>query len=177
MATREPIRLAGEKDPDRSLRTALCAELLSDRRPESRLAALFVDTAFGAPIVTTLRSMGFSNVYEIAFGGESADPHFGNARAYMYGKMKDALLLGALPRDDDNLAQQLCLPGYHIKEKGSKLMIESKADIQARGEKSPDDADALALTFARPVAPAAKPDKRRQELYPRSASPIYAPFG
>jgi hypothetical protein len=43
------------------------------------------------------------------------------------------------------------LPGYHIKLAGSKLVIESKADIQARGEKSPDDADALALTFARAV--------------------------
>ena len=73
--------------------------------------------------------------------------------AYMYTKLKDALLSGALPPDDENLAQQLCLPGHHIQTNGSKLVIESKADIQARGEKSPDDADALALTFARHVAP------------------------
>jgi len=31
--------------------------------------------------------------------------------------------------------------------------LESKAEIQKRGETSPDDADAFCLTFARPVAP------------------------
>ena len=152
-----PIRIPGEQDPDRSRRVGLCAELLNDRRDGHVLAALFVDTAFGAPIVATLRTMGFTTAYEVAFGGESIDPHCANTRAYMYMKLKDALLLGCIPKDDENLAQQLCLPGYHIRANGSKLVIESKADIQGRGEKSPDDADALALTFARPVAAVAKP--------------------
>ena len=175
MACREPIRIPGEHDPDRSKRIAICAELLNDRRPESRIAALFIDTAFGAPIAQTLKSMGFTNVFEVAFGAESPDQHFGNLRAYMYAKMKDALLLGALPPDDENLAQQLCLPGYHIKTAGSKLMIESKHDIQERGEKSPDDADALALTFARPVAPRTA-DERRTIPQPYRPT-VYAPFG
>lgn len=154
MSTREPIRIPGEKDPDRSQRIAICAELLGDKRPASRIAAMFVDAAFGAVIVHSLKNMGFMNVFEVNFGSDSADPmHSGNARAYMYNKLKDALLTGALPKDDENLAQQLCLPGYHFKPGTSKLMIESKADIQKRGEKSPDDADALALTFARMVAP------------------------
>lgn len=159
MRTIPPIRIPGEKDPDRSQRVALCAELLSDKRPDYRLAAMFVDTAFGAPIVATLRAMGFTNVYEVAFGSESPDQHFFNLRAYMYGKLKDWLLWGAIP-DDDNLAQQLCLPGYHIRTGGSKLVIESKQDIQKRGEQSPDDADACALTFARVVPPVREP--RRQ---------------
>src|ERR1039458_10903627 len=51
----EPIRIPGEHDPDRSQRTALCAELLSDRRPGHVLAALFVDAAFGAAIVLSLQ--------------------------------------------------------------------------------------------------------------------------
>jgi hypothetical protein len=33
-------------------------------------------------------------------------------------------------------------------------VIESKADMQKRGQASPDDGDALALTFAKTVAPA-----------------------
>ncbi len=150
MATKPAIRIPGEQDPDRTRRIGICAELLRDQRPDSRIAAMFVDTAFGAPIVQSLRSMGFENVYEVAFGGESPDPHCANLRAFMYSKLKDALLQGSIP-DDESLCQQLCLPGYHIKLSGSKLVIESKADIQARGEKSPDDADALALTFARAV--------------------------
>jgi hypothetical protein len=46
----------------------------------------------------------------------------------------------------------LCLPGYQINPSG-RLVIESKRDIQERGEVSPDDADAFCLTFAQPVAP------------------------
>ena len=81
----------------------------------------------------------------------------------------------ALPPNDEELARQLCLPGYHIRTGGSKLVIESKQDIQARGEKSPDDADALALTFARPVAPVV-PKKLRPVQPPRLPG-AYAPFG
>lgn len=171
MRCKPAIRIPGEHDPDRSKRIGICAELLSDTRPEHKLDAMFVDTAFGAPIVQSLRMMGFKNVFEVAFGGESPDPHFLNLRAYMYGKLKEWLLYGCLP-DDENLAQQICLPGYHIRTSGSKLVIESKADIQARGEKSPDDADACALTFARMVAP--KQDKPKPQAIRRSQ---YAPFG
>ena len=53
-------------------------------------------------------------------------------------------------------------------------MIESKADIQARGEKSPDDADALALTFARPVLPRVTPKPKPAPQYRQQG---YAPFG
>ena len=176
MSAIKPIRIPGEHDPDRSRRIGLCAELLNDRRPETRITAMFVDTAFGAPIVATLRSMGFDNVYEVAFGGESPDIHCGNLRAYMYMKMKDCLLLGALPKDDENLASQLCLPGYHIREKGSALMIESKKDIQDRGEKSPDDADALALTFARPMGPKQIKITQAPRYPTRMPGSSYAPF-
>jgi len=81
-------------------------------------------------------------------------------RAYMYAKAKDWLLKGGIPEDDENLAQQLCLPGYHINRSG-RLVLESKADLQRRGEASPDDANAFVLTFARPVAPP------QQEYHPR----------
>jgi hypothetical protein len=145
----KPIRIPGEHDPDRSQRVAVCAELLRDRRPGRVVAAMFVDRAFGAPIVERLRALDFKNVFEVNFGGPSPDPHFLNMRAHMYGKCKEWLLLGGLP-DDDILCSQLSLPGYHINSSG-KLVIESKQDIQARGEQSPDDADAFCLTWALPV--------------------------
>lgn len=145
-----PVRIPGEHDPDRSQRVGICAELLNDPRPDHRLAALFIDSAFGAAIAVRLKALGFTNVYEVNFGGASPDLHYLNMRAFMWGKMKEWLLLGAIPPKDENLAQQLCLPGYHTNTAG-KLVIESKADISGRGEASPDDADALALTFAQPV--------------------------
>ncbi len=146
-----PIRIPGEHDPERSQRVGICAELLSDTRPERQVAAMFVDSAFGAPIVVRLQAMGFTNVYETNFGGASPDSHCQNMRAYMYMKAKEWLLLGALPEKDELLAAQLCLPGYHTNT-GGKLVMESKADIQDRGEQSPDDADAFVLTFAQAIA-------------------------
>jgi len=120
---------------------------------------MFVDSAFGAPIVVRLKAMGFDNVHEVNFGGASPDMHCLNMRAYMWMKAKEWLLLGGLP-DDENLCGQLALPGYHINNSG-KLVIESKASIQERGEASPDDADALCLTFAQAVAPPRKPTPPR----------------
>jgi hypothetical protein len=38
-------------------------------------------------------------------------------------------------------------------------VLESKADMQKRGRASPDDGDALALTFAQPVEPAEAEEK------------------
>lgn len=152
----KPIRMPGEKDPDRSERVAICAELLRDKRPERMLTALFVDSAFGAPIAERLRGMGFTNVYEVSAGGESPDPkHCLNMRAYMWMKAKEHLLLGSIPNDEE-LKAQLRLPGYHINS-SSKLVIESKKSLQERGEKSPDDADAFNLTFAREVTPESIP--------------------
>lgn len=89
--------------------------------------------------------LGFGNrVHEVNFGGQSPDPHALNMRALMYSRAKDWLLRGAIPADDEILVQQLCLPGY----RSGKLVIESKADLQRRGEASPDSADVFVLTFA-----------------------------
>jgi hypothetical protein len=163
-----PIRITGEQGRDRSVLVGVCAELLRDTRPGHRVAALFVDSSFGAAIVERLYALGFRQVvHEVNFGGRSPDPHQENMRAYMYAKTKDWLLKGAIPADDENLVQQLCLPGYHINRSG-RLVIESKADLQKRGEASPDDADALVLTFAQSVAP---PRPQPRPKPPTSPSP------
>jgi hypothetical protein len=69
-----------------------------------------------------------------------------------------ALAKGAIP-DEEQLALQICLPGYHI-NRSNKLVLESKSDLAQRGEASPDDADALALTFAQPVVPIEPPKQQ-----------------
>ena len=43
-----------------------------------------------------------------------------------------------------------------------KLLIESKEDMAKRGVDSPDDGDALALTFAAPVVPSYRSRPRGQ---------------
>jgi hypothetical protein len=146
-----PIRMPGGADPDRSKRIALCAELLSDTRPDRQIAMMFVDRAFGSPIVQALKMLGYDNVEEVNFGGESPDIHDYNQRAYMYRTAKEWLLIGSIP-DEDTLCDQAVLSGYHLNRRG-QLVIESKQDLKDRGERSPDDWDAFVLTFARKVAP------------------------
>jgi phage terminase large subunit len=70
----------------------------------------------------------------------------------MWDEMKDWLLTGAI-ESDEKIAMDLAGPGYHI-NRSNLLVLESKADMQKRGQASPDDGDALALTFAQEVAPA-----------------------
>ena len=79
-------------------------------------------------------------------------------RAYMWDRMKDWLLTGAI-ETDEKMAMDLAGPGYHI-NRSNLLVLESKADMQKRGQASPDDGDALALTFAQAVAPAEKEEER-----------------
>jgi hypothetical protein len=69
--------------------------------------------------------------------------------------MKDRLAKGAIP-DEEQLALPILLPGYHI-NRSNQLVLESKSDLAQRGEASPDDADALALTFAQHVMPIEAP--------------------
>ena len=65
-------------------------------------------------------------------------------------RLKEWLLLGMVPPGDQKLELDLSGPGYHINRQ-EQLVIESKESMQKRGLDSPDDGDALALTFAAPV--------------------------
>jgi hypothetical protein len=62
------------------------------------------------------------------------------------------------------MAADLTGPGYHI-NRTTLLVLESTADIQKRGQASPDDGDALALTFAQPVQPAEVEEEDDEEEF------------
>jgi hypothetical protein len=158
-----PIRIPGEKTRnDRGMFLAVLAELLREGINGIPIAMMFIDSAFGSPYVERLRQLGFDNVQEVNFGGKSPNDHQANWRAYMWYRTKEWLTTGCIPADDfgrdkDKLAADLALPGFHLNLK-DQLVLESKEDIIDRGEASPDDGDAFALTFAAPVAPRSAAD-------------------
>src|SRR6266852_4289069 len=84
------------------------------------------------------------------YGAASPARHQANMRAHMWNLTKEWLPHGAIPTDDEKLALDLGSPGAHIRSNG-QLVLESKESMQKRGLASPDDGDALALTFAQPV--------------------------
>jgi hypothetical protein len=156
------IRISGEDTRDRGVMLAKLTEILGDKRPSHRVAMMFVDSAFGAVYVERLRAMGYDNVQEVNFGAPSHDRHQANMRAYMWSRMKDWLLKGAIPTDNI-LETDLTGPGYHLNQK-EQLVIESKQDMVRRGIASPDYGDALALSFAAfvpPTAPAPETERMR----------------
>jgi hypothetical protein len=145
------IRLTGEQTTanDRQLVIAALVEALVTHKPD----AMFIDSAFGAVIVSRLRQLGYPQVFEVNFGAPALDLHDLNMRATMWRKMKEWLPTGAIDtREMDRksrLATDLAGPGYHLLR--NKLVLESKESLQKRGIASPDEADSLALSFAMPV--------------------------
>ena len=151
-----PIRVPGEQTRgDRSGYLARLADLLREGVVDAngkrhKVAALFCDSAFGAPYVERLQAMGFKQVHEVRFGSTTTpDRHVANMRAYMWAKAKDWLLRGCIP-DDVVLETDLTGPGFHL-DRQDRLVIESKESMAKRGVASPDDGDALCLSFAAAV--------------------------
>jgi hypothetical protein len=69
----------------------------------------------------------------------------------MWANLKKALEEGrtSLP-DSDSLQADLVSCGYRYNSAG-QLLLESKQDMRKRGVPSPDEGDAVALTFADPL--------------------------
>jgi len=92
-----------------------------------------------------------------------------NKRAECWGLMRDWLKSGAAEIPDDaELATDLTTPGYetaHGKRFDGTIILESKDDLRARGEASPDDGDTLAMTFAVKVAAKTRPQKYQNLVY------------
>lgn len=114
--------------------------------------AVFVDvTGVGAGVVDHLQAMGHP-VVGIHNGGKAfASNRFADRRAEMWWVMAEWIKSGATIPDDATLIGELPAPTYTF-EAGGSLRLESKKDMKKRGLQSPNRADALALTFAAPVA-------------------------
>jgi hypothetical protein len=106
----------------------------------------------GAGVVDRLREQNLPvrgvNVSE----SSSAKNNYLNLRAELWFAIKDWLAQRdcRLPIDDE-LASELAAPLYKYTSTG-KIKIESKDEMRKRGIKSPDKADALALTMASSAA-------------------------
>ena len=85
-----------------------------------------------------------------------------NRRAEMWMQSKQWLEdpAGAQIPDSDSLQADACGPSYRY-DSNTRLVLESKDNMRRRGVSSPDEWDAVALTFAEPFVPAAANFHRR----------------
>jgi len=108
-------------------------------------------------ILDRLNQLGCKNAVGVDFGGRAdrtdasdAAARYANKRAEMWGFMKEWVKAGSLP-DDTELTADLKAVDYGY-DASDAILLERKDDMRRRGLASPDDGDALALTFAYPVA-------------------------
>lgn len=148
------------------------AERVAVQIGEHKPQAVFIDSGAGAGVIDRLRQLGH-RVQEIPFGGKATDAQFKNRRAQMWWAMREWLEGGGWIPDLQALKEELATPTYTYDPAGRKV-LESKEQIKKRlhDRGSPDIADALALTFAAPVAP---PDVARPHLH--VAVDDHDPFG
>jgi hypothetical protein len=79
-------------------------------------------------------------------------------RDFMWSEMKDWMMAGGAIDGDPDLAADLQKP-ILVSDRMQRIKLESKEDMKKRLKKmgldsaSPDDGDALALTFSMKVAP------------------------
>jgi hypothetical protein len=144
---------------------------------DDKPARVFIDVGgVGAGVCDRLKEMG-CNVVAVNFGSAPLEPPPedqdgkplggpANRRAEMWQKSRQWLEdpAGVNIPDSDSLQADACAPTYHY-DSGTRLLLERKEDMRRRGVPSPDEWDAVALTFAEPVG--ADPRFGRKLEYPR----------
>lgn len=129
----------------------LATNFISEYQPRR----IFMDVGGqGAGVFDILKDRGFGEIIRAIYFGEKAlkcERYF-NRRAEMWDKLAQWLNDNPQPQlpEDEELFNELISVGKKFDSKG-RLQLESKDEIKKRLGKSPDKADALALTFAEPV--------------------------
>ncbi len=148
---------------------------IQDFKPD----AVFIDAGAGAGVIDRLRQLNH-DVIEVPFGGKAVKPRlYVNRRTEMWFEMRNWIVGGGSIPNRPSLKQELATPIYWFENDQRRL--ESKDQIKKRlaGRSSPDEADALALTFAAPVAtvdPADAFERQFRDDHPGAERERYNPF-
>lgn len=112
--------------------------------------ALFIDAGgLGAGVLDFLRSLDIPAI-EVQFAAAASDPRWKNLRAEMWINLANWIKRGGRLPNDPALKLELTSVEFQTADSG-QTKLESKEDLRSRGMKSPDRADAVAMTFAYPV--------------------------
>lgn len=117
--------------------------------------AICIDFGMGTGVIDILKRNARvrHKLHEVKFGSspEIKDGEFATHAAELWGKVRDWLPGAMIERDGGEkgtLSFQLTNRGWKWSgREENKKILETKEDLQSRGVKSPDDADALACTF------------------------------
>lgn len=123
---------------------------------------IFVDSTggFGHTWIDAMNVLGLSSIGVHFSRMKGIQEHYYNMRAQMYFEMiqwiKNGGALASVDDDGSTLGADrlvLALENMTYTHKGDKLILDDKDDLRDKIKFSPDEADALALTFAEPISP------------------------
>lgn len=135
---------------ERNDNDVVMAQMIAQFEDDYNADAVFVDGGFGTGVVSVGEALGRA-WHIVWFSGESGNPGCLNKRAEMWTSMRDWLKAGGVLEDDEIIRQDLTGPELVPRIDG-KIQLESKEHMKERDLASPNRGDALALTFAFPVA-------------------------
>lgn len=149
------------------------ARIIDEVNPD----AVNIDAGNGTGVIDRLREMKYK-VNEVWFGANNGvAKEWANKRTEMYAALRDWLGGGCID-DDHHLQRDLTAPEYDYFGKAQDAqMLESKESMRGRGLPSPDDGDALALTFAVRVARRDIRASRGNQKNRQAKNVDYAVFG
>ena len=114
---------------------------------EYQCSEIFVDLAgVGAGVFDYLYNHGYP-AHGIEFGSKATESIYYNKRAELWGRMREWLKHGGVLEDSEDMESDLTVIMYEYDVR-DRIKLERKESIKKRGYPSPDNADALALTFA-----------------------------
>lgn len=130
--------------------TMVLAQQFIREMKETKADGILVDETggYGAGVIDAMRQLGHP-VIGVQFGSRASDYRFYNKRSEMYFMMAEWVKNGGALPDDRELKEELCATTFVYQ--GDKFRIVEKELIKEQIGRSPDKADALALTFAMPI--------------------------
>lgn len=142
----------------------ILARICDEESPD----AVFIDGGYGTGVLSAGKTLGYKNWQIVWFSAKSDDEGCLNKRAEMWKLMRDWIKEGGCLPLDPSLQQEIIGPETVARLDG-KIQLESKKDMKARGQRSPNRADALALSFAHPVSKKKKTETQKRYYEPSSS--------
>jgi len=140
-----PVELRGQRTTD------IAARVIKEKLEWGSEMEFVDDTGhWGHGVIDNMLAAGYSPL-GIQFHGQAIDPRYRNRRAEMWVGMTEWIKRGGSLPNIPELVGELTTPTYTFVN--GKFQLEDKDQIKTRLGRSPDLADALALTFCLPDAP------------------------
>lgn len=118
---------------------------------EENLSHICIDEAYGIDLAERLEEAGI-NCTIVPFSGRPENDAYANNRAEMYFNLKKGIEENGLRGITDELFRELQATKYKLNS-ANKIQIINKDEIKLNLGRSPDIADALALTYYQEIVP------------------------